>query len=94
MKIKHKAFILVLVLLILIPVLAACSSTPVEESAVDNISNQLKCVCGCDDILSECDCETAQEQKDVIRRGLSRGQSEQEIIQGLISKYGERVLAK
>ncbi|MFC2014437.1 cytochrome c-type biogenesis protein CcmH [Chloroflexota bacterium] len=92
MNIKLKVF--TLVLLIMIPVLAACSQAPIEEIEFTNITDQVICTCGCDEILSECDCVKSQEIKDTIRKGLSRGQSEEDIIQGLIDQYGEGVLAK
>ncbi|MFC2020851.1 cytochrome c-type biogenesis protein CcmH [Chloroflexota bacterium] len=92
MSIKLTSKILALVLLILIPVLAACSSTPVSASAIHNVSKDLNCVCGCGEILTDCDCETAQELNGVISNGLSKGQPEQDIVQGLIRQYGQRIL--
>ena len=74
--------------------LAACSSSnTVTASEIQSIANKLNCVCGnCDEILSECDCDTANKLTTTIEKGLSRGHSEEQIVQDLVQQYGQRVL--
>lgn len=87
--------IVVLALIILVLSLAACSSSKtVLASDIRSISEGLNCVCGsCDEIVSECDCETAEKLTTQIKDGLSRGHSEEQIIQDLVKQYGQRILA-
>ena len=86
--------IVVLALIILVLILAACSnSNTVSASDIRSISEWLNCVCGsCDEIVSECDCETAEKVTAQIKNGLSRGHSEEQIIQDLVKQYGQRIL--
>ena len=83
------------VAIILVPVLTACSgSNTVLASDIQSISEGLNCVCGsCDEVLSECDCEKAQELTAVIKKDLSRDHSEEQIVQDLVEQYGQRILA-
>ena len=86
--------IFVLALITLVLILAACSnSNIVLSSDVQHISERLNCVCGgCDDIVSECECETAEKLTSQIEKGLSKGHSEEQIIQDLVKQYGQRIL--
>ncbi len=85
-----------LAVIILVLLLAACtSSNIVTASEIQSIANKLNCVCGsCDEILSECDCDTANKLTTTIEKGLSRGHSEEQIIQDLVQQYGQRVLVE
>ena len=87
--------IIVLVSMILVLILAACSTSgSVLASDVQSISEELNCVCGgCEKVVSECDCETAAKLTTQIEKGLSRGHSEEQIIQDLVKQYGQRILA-
>ena len=88
--------ILTLALIVLMPVLTSCSSSnAVAASDIKNIARKVNCICGtCDLILSECDCETAKQQIAMIKKGLSRGQSAEQIMQDLVVQYGQRVLVQ
>ncbi len=87
--------IVVLALIILVLILAACSnSNTVLASDVQSISEELNCVCGgCDETVSECDCETAEKLTAQIKKGLSKSHSEERIVQDLVRQYGQRILA-
>ena len=76
--------------------LTACSgSNTVAASEIQGIANKINCVCGeCEEIMSEYDCETAVNLTTVIEKGLSRGHSEERIVQNLIQQYGQRVLVE
>ncbi len=85
--------IIVLALIVSGLILAACSSSTVLASDVRNISDGLNCICGsCDELVSECDCETAEQLTTQITKGLSSGHSEEQIIQDLVQQYGQRIL--
>ena len=85
-----------LAVIILVVLLGACtSSNTVTASEIQSIANKLNCVCGsCDEILSECDCDTANKLTTIIEKGLSRGHSEEQIVQDLVQQYGQRVLVE
>ncbi len=91
---KFARSIVVLAVIILVLILAACSSSnTVLASDIRSISEGLNCVCGsCDEIVSECDCETAEKLTTQIKNGLSKGRSEEQIIQDLVQQYGQRIL--
>ncbi|MDP2729332.1 MAG: cytochrome c-type biogenesis protein CcmH [Dehalococcoidales bacterium] len=91
---RRKVFTLALIILVLL--FAACSvSNPVSASEILSVTSKLNCVCGnCDELLSECNCETATKLTGIVKKGLSRGQSEEEIVQNLVRQYGQQVLAE
>ena len=88
----RKLFIPIVMLMLL---LVACSASyTVSASDVNRIAEEINCICGsCDLVVSDCDCERAEELTAVIEKRLSKGQSEQQIIQDLVQQYGQRVLA-
>ena len=85
-----------LAVIMLVLLLAGCSSSnPVAVSEIQSIANKLNHVCGsCELIASECDCETAEKLTTSIEKGLSRGHSEEQVIQNLVQQYGQRVLVE
>jgi cytochrome c-type biogenesis protein CcmH/NrfF len=87
--------IVVSALISLVLIFAACSSSnTVLASDIRSISEGLNCVCGsCNEIVSDCDCETAEKLTTQIKNGLSRGHSEEQIILDLVKQYGQRILA-
>ena len=86
--------IIVLALIVSGLILAACSSSNVLASDVRNISDGLNCICGnCDELVSECDCETAEQLTTQVTKALSRGHSTEKITQDLTQRYGQRILA-
>ena len=88
----RKLFIPIVVLMLL---LVACSASyTVLPSDINRVAENINCICGsCDLIVSDCDCERAEELTAVIEKRLSKGQSKQQIIQDLVQQYGQRVLA-
>jgi len=93
-NLTHKVSTLAVIILVVL--LAACtSSNTVTASEIKSIANKLNCVCGsCDEILSECDCDTANKLTAIIERGLSRSHSEEQIVQDLVQQYGQRLLVE
>ena len=87
---------IIVVIMIMVPLIVGCSSpNTVSASDIQNISSKLNCPCGaCDEVLSECECDQAVELTDLIRKRLSRGESEQQVVQFLADQYGQRIFAQ
>ena len=84
---------LVLAVIILVPLLAACSgSTSVSASDVRAVSDGIICKCGCSKVLSTCDCTDAEEMTALIEKNLAQGQSGEQVLQLLVDRYGRQVL--
>ena len=81
---------LVLALIILILLLAACAGS--DSVSASDISRELICQCGCTEILSTCDCPDADEMNALIEPMLAQGQSKEQILQSFVDQYGEQVL--
>lgn len=89
MILRQLGIALVIFLLSVSPVLAA-------SPTVSDISKQFICQCGCNMVLSNCshaECGSREAMKASIREYLSQGQSEPQIIQTFVTRYGEQVLA-
>jgi cytochrome c-type biogenesis protein CcmH/NrfF len=64
------------------------------QPQVKKICQQLVCLCGCGNmILDTCDCGEADKNKQFILKELKQGKNEQEILDIMVSRYGEKVLA-
>ena len=62
----------------------------------EKIGHELMCTCGCNQILLECNhvgCPTSGGMRDEISAGLSRGDSNDLVLQSFVQKYGPVVLA-
>ncbi len=58
------------------------------------VSQQLVCLCGCgNQLLSACTCGEASQNKDFILNQLKAGKGKQEILDIMVKRYGEQVLA-
>ncbi len=89
MRLKGKiGIILVTGLLFLIPARA-------YAAAVNDVSRELICQCGCTLVLANCSCEIpdgAAVMTASIEQQLAQGQSEKQIIQSFVAQYGSQVL--
>lgn len=68
----------------------------VDAATLSDVSKQLVCQCGCTQILNSCNhisCMVRDVMNTVISQQLSEGQSEGQIIQFFVDRYGEQVLA-
>jgi cytochrome c-type biogenesis protein CcmH len=91
MRLKLKLSIILFILLLL-----SLSSAEVNAATVSDISKQLICQCGCNMVLLNCthaECSWREAMISSIRERIAQGQSEREIIQFLVTQYGEKVLA-
>ncbi len=87
--------IIVLVIIIVSLIVGCSSPTTVSARDIQNISSKLNCPCGaCAEVLSDCECDQAAELTDLIGKRLSRGESEQQIVQFLVNQYGQRIFAQ
>ncbi len=67
-----------------------------DSTTVSDISKQLICQCGCTLVLANCtheECMSRDTMTTLIEQKLAQGQSEEQIIQFLVTQYGEQVLA-
>lgn len=93
MMLKRLGIDLILISLVLLPVTIACSNS--KSAIASDIARQLMCSCGCGMVLATCDCELpdgATEMKALIKQKLAQGQSEEQVIQFFVARYGEQVL--
>lgn len=84
----------ILVLSLAVVNVAMAARTP--EQIERDIGNKVICLCGCQSSLNECPmphCEVKEEMHAIIKADLQEGKTEPAILQDLVNKYGEKVLA-
>jgi cytochrome c-type biogenesis protein CcmH len=67
-----------------------------DAASLSDVSKQLVCQCGCTQILDSCNhisCMVRDVMNAAISQQLSEGQSEAQITQFFVDRYGEQVLA-
>ena len=79
---------LVLALIVLISLLFACSGSGSDSVSASDIASEIKCLCGCAEVLNACDCDLANEWNALIEQKLAQGQSKEQILQYFVDKYG------
>ena len=65
-------------------------------SRFNRLGHQLMCICGCNQILLECNhvgCPNSDEMRNELMAGVQRGDSDSLVEQSFIQKYGPTVLA-
>jgi hypothetical protein len=77
---------------------AVCFSAAAGDSSsrMDALSRQLMCQCGCVQLLGECDhygCPDRDTELGQLSAGIAAGQSDEQILDGFVAKYGAVVLA-
>ncbi len=76
-------------------ILVALLSTPASAATVSSIGEQLVCQCGCNQTVAACPdnpCSFADPARATIAQKLAQGESETQIIQYFVARYGEQVL--
>jgi cytochrome c-type biogenesis protein CcmH/NrfF len=78
--------------------IAVCFSLGATDasSRFNSLNHQLMCTCGCAQILGECNhvgCPNSSGELDELRAGIANGQSDKEIFNSFVVKYGAIVLA-
>jgi cytochrome c-type biogenesis protein CcmH/NrfF len=79
-------------------VVAVCFSLGATDASqrYNDIDHRLMCTCGCAQILGECNhvgCTSSSTELQELRTGIASGQSDKEILDSFIAKYGAVVLA-
>lgn len=77
---------------------AVCFSLGASDagSRYNDLSHRTMCTCGCSEILGECNhvgCSASTAELAMIRDGMANGQSDQQILDSMVAKYGAVVLA-
>ncbi len=73
---------------------AMAAQTPAQIEK--DIGNKVICLCGCQTSLNDCPmphCDEKAAERHLISMDLAEGKAEPVILQDLVNKYGERVLA-
>jgi cytochrome c-type biogenesis protein CcmH/NrfF len=89
---KELLKILVLGLALTSVAMAARSPAQIEQ----DIGNEVYCLCGCVTTLNHCpheNCPVKAEMHKIISTDLAEGKTEPAILQDLVNRYGEKVLA-
>jgi cytochrome c-type biogenesis protein CcmH len=84
--------ILVLGLALVNVAMAAQTPTQIEK----DIGDKVYCLCGCVTTLNHCPmlhCAEKEEMRGIIRADVEQGKSEPAILQDLVNRFGEKVLA-
>jgi cytochrome c-type biogenesis protein CcmH len=86
--------LLVLVLLLTVPSLGLFAATEQEEldKRVMTLSNELRCMVCQNQTLADSNAELAVDMRNRIREELQAGKSEQEVVDLLVTRYGDFVL--
>ena len=67
-----------------------------ENARFDKLGHGMMCVCGCSQILLECNhvgCAYSTRMRDELAAGLERGDNDDLIMQSFVQKYGTTVIA-
>ena len=71
-------------------------ATSGDEARFNNLGHQMICMCGCNQILLECNhvgCPLSDGMRNELAAGLQRGDSDDLILQAFVQKYGPTILA-
>jgi cytochrome c-type biogenesis protein CcmH/NrfF len=83
-----------LVLTVLVGVLLLMGAGD-DSARIDRIGHQLMCVCGCNQVLLECNhvgCSYSSRMRDELTAAVTRGDSDNNVLQWFIQTYGTTVL--
>lgn len=67
-----------------------------DSARIDRLGHQMMCVCGCNQVLLECNhvgCSYSTRMRDELTAAVTRGDSDNGVLQGFIQTYGTTVLA-
>jgi cytochrome c-type biogenesis protein CcmH/NrfF len=66
-----------------------------DEARFENLGHQLMCVCGCNQVLLECNhvgCTRSNGMREELAANLGRGDNDDLVLQDFVQKYGPTVL--
>jgi cytochrome c-type biogenesis protein CcmH/NrfF len=67
-----------------------------DDARFNNLGHRLMCVCGCNQILLECNhvgCQYSDRMRGELMAGVERGDSDDLTLQSFVQKYGTTVMA-
>lgn len=67
-----------------------------DQARFNNLGHQMICMCGCNQILLECNhvgCTYSDKMRNELTAGLQRGDSDTQVQQSFVQEYGLTVLA-
>ena len=67
-----------------------------EDARFSDLGHRMMCVCGCNQILLECNhvgCQYSDRMRGELMASLDRGDNDDLALQGFVQKYGTTVLA-
>ena len=67
-----------------------------DDPRFDKLGHKMMCACGCRQILLECNhvgCSYSDRMRDELQTALTRGDSDDLVLQAFVQKYGPTVLA-
>lgn len=67
-----------------------------QASRFNDLGHRMMCVCGCSQILLECNhvgCQYSDRMREELMASLDRGDSDDLVLQGFVQKYGTTVVA-
>src|SRR5215813_4326236 len=67
-----------------------------DESRFQGLGHRMMCVCGCGQILLECNhvgCQYSDKMRNDLQAALERGDSDDQILQGFMQSYGPTIVA-
>jgi cytochrome c-type biogenesis protein CcmH len=82
--------------LVLLAALAILLLGADTDARFNKLGHQLMCVCGCNQVLLECNhvgCQYSDRMREELTAGLQRGDSDSLVLQSFVQKYGNTVLA-
>ena len=95
MKSKQASRLLQVAIIVLAATLLI-SAGPSDETRVNALGHQMMCMCGCSQILAECNhvgCSYSTRMMGEIRQAVARGDSDAMIRKAMVEEYGSVVLA-
>ena len=67
-----------------------------DRARLDDLGHRMMCVCGCNQILLECNhvgCTYSDRMRHQLQAAIQRGDSDETILQAFVKEYGATVLA-
>lgn len=93
---RHSKFRRVVQLALLFIAITALMGAGDEEARFSNLGHRMMCVCGCGQILLECNhvgCNYSDRMRAELMAALDRGDNDDLILSGFTQKYGTTVVA-
>jgi cytochrome c-type biogenesis protein CcmH len=94
-KRHHFAFLFALILAVAVSLIPLRGQAP-KVDRVKQLGSQMMCMCGCNEILIECnhiDCQTSAAMLKELNQMIAANESNATILQNFVREYGQAVIA-